>query len=195
MTWRRWRRVWERILMRQKLEVFTVSPQVVTTDSRVNKGLRHEEPARLAARGAYAIVNNDPRVPSERTTHLGYHLSHPVELGDVQESLGISEASSFVLQVKNPLAPPTGEQRVGLSPGKTADYPPDIMDEVFGKGTKGRESYGLRFASCERTELLDYEGAELLLIAAKGGEDGLERTLGEGRGEGKYSPLISFYGC
>ncbi|KAF5377946.1 hypothetical protein D9615_006754 [Tricholomella constricta] len=144
------------------------------------RGTRHEEPARLAARGAYAIVNNDPKVPSQRATHFGYQISHPTEFGDVQDSLGIGKAASFILQVKNPLAPASGPQQPR---GKGADYPKEIMDNIFGKGgAKGRESYGLRFASCEVPELLDYKGAQLLLIAAKGGEEGLEKSLGEGRG-------------
>ena len=69
---------------------------------------------------------------------------------------------------------------------KGAEYPEDIMVDVFGKGgRKGRENYGLRFAPCERPELLNYEGAQLLFIAARDGEEGLEESLGEGRGEGK----------
>ncbi|KAK7458694.1 hypothetical protein VKT23_009693 [Stygiomarasmius scandens] len=146
------------------------------------RGSSHEEPARLVGRGAYAIVNNDPPVPSKRETHLGYHLSHPSpsEIGEVQTSLGIQTASSFIVQVKNPSAPNTGQ---GFSAGKGADYPEWIMDKVFGRnGQKGRESYGLRFASCETTRLLDFEGAQLLLVAARGDEEGLERSLGDGRG-------------
>jgi len=68
---------------------------------------------------------------------------------------------------------------------KGADYPEHIMKDIFGKGgTKGRESYGLRFASCESVELLNYQNAELLFIAARSGDGGLEKSLGEGRGEG-----------
>ncbi|KAF8153751.1 hypothetical protein B0H34DRAFT_65395 [Crassisporium funariophilum] len=148
---------------------------------------RHEAPARLVARGGYAIINSDATTPSKRETHLGYHVSHPTptDLGDVQESLGIYSASSFIVQVKNPLAPATGPQQAHSKP---AEYPEWIMRSVFGAGagkghqTRGRESYGLRFASCETPELLDYQGAELLLIAAKDGEEGLESRLGEGRG-------------
>ncbi|KAF8957285.1 hypothetical protein BDZ97DRAFT_1670316 [Flammula alnicola] len=151
------------------------------------RGTRHQEPARLVARGGYAIVNSEAEVPSERESHLGYHISHPgpKEMGDVQSSLGIYSASSFILQVKNPLAPATGPQQVH---SKSADYPDWIMQGVFGVGegsaehSRGRESYGLRFASCETPELLDYEGAQLLLIAAREGEEGLEKSLGEGRG-------------
>lgn len=71
--------------------------------------------------------------------------------------------------------------------GKGVDYSPTIMDTVFGKGSKGRQSYGLRFTSCSTTDLLDAEGAQLLLIAARQGEEGLETSLGEGRGDSEYS--------
>lgn len=160
-------------------------------------GTRHQGPARLAARGAYAIVNASGSTPSARETHLGYHLSHPPPsaFGGVQKALGIHPASSFVLQVKNPNAPNTGGVRVGLPGGKRAKYPAHIMREVFGageKGGRGREKYGLRFASVEREELLDYEGAELLLIAARAGEEGLEKSLGEGRGEGERGSVRPF---
>ncbi|KAK1216625.1 hypothetical protein PQX77_020745 [Marasmius sp. AFHP31] len=147
------------------------------------RGTRHEEPARLVGRGGYAIVNNNPGVPSERETHLGYHISHPTEIEEssVQSTLGAHKASSFILQVRNPLAPASGPGQPGEG---SAKYPDNIMKGVFGKGGKrGRESYGLRFASCETPELLDYEGAQLLLIAARGGEEGLEASLGDGRGD------------
>ncbi|KAJ3501724.1 hypothetical protein NLJ89_g9212 [Agrocybe chaxingu] len=154
------------------------------------RGTRHEESARLVARGGYAIVNAEARTSSKRETHLGYHVSHPTpsEFGDVQKSLGIYSASSFILQVKNPLAPATAPQQAHT---KGAEYPEWIMHGVFGAAvgsegegqTRGREPYGLRFASCETPELLDYKGAELLLIAAREGEEGLETSLGEGRGK------------
>lgn len=150
------------------------------------RGTRHQAAARLAARGAYAIVNNEARTPSSRETHLGYHLSHPTseDWGEVQAALGLHPASSFVLQVKNPLAPPTGSGRVGLPKSRTVDYPESIMTEVFGKGGgRGREDFGLRFSSVESNEMLDYEGVELLFIAARSGESGLETSLGEGRGK------------
>lgn len=150
-------------------------------------GTRHQGPARIAARGAYAIVNSEGRTPSSRETHLGYHLSHPSpeNFGDVQEALGIHQASSFIVQVKNPDAPNTAGARIGGS--KKAEFSREIMNGVFGAGgSRGRESFGLRFASVEQKEMLDYEGAELLLIAARSGEGGLEESLGEGRGEGRF---------
>ncbi|KAF7436572.1 hypothetical protein PC9H_003405 [Pleurotus ostreatus] len=145
------------------------------------RGTRHKEASRLAARGVYAIVNNEPSVPSKAATHLGFFISHPEKMGEVQEALGIQKASSFVLQVKNPLAPNTGGVRTPSS--KQVNYPESIMKSVFGQGTKGRESYGLRFVDCQTIELLEYEGAELLLIASRSGEEGVETSLGGGRGE------------
>lgn len=65
------------------------------------------------------------------------------------------------------------------------------MHDVFGSAseegdqTRGRESYGLRFASCETPEMLDFEDVQLLLIASRDGEEGLEAILGEGRGTGE----------
>jgi len=113
-------------------------------------------------------------------------------MGEVQSSLGIHSASSFILQVKNPLAPATSPQQVHSKP---AEYPPWILHNIFGAGkgktahTKGRESYGLRFVACGTPELLDYKGAEILLIAARDGEQGLEKSLGEGRGGGERHDL------
>ena len=163
---------------------------VCCKDILIPLGTRHEAPARLVGRGGYAIVNSEDKMPSKRETHLGYHLSHPspTELGEVQESLGIYSASSFILQIKNPLAPATGPLQAHF---KAAEYPQWIMRDIFGssseKGnqTRGRESYGLRFASCETPEMLDFEGAQLLLIASRDGEEGLEVSLGEGRGTGE----------
>jgi hypothetical protein len=123
---------------------------------------------------------------SKRETHLGYHISHPKssEMGNVQSLLGIYSPSSFVLQVKNPHAPTTGPRPVRT---KGADYPAWIMRHVFGAAAeqgqnecRGREPYGLRFASCETPELLEYECAQLLFIAAREGEQRLEDSLAEG---------------
>lgn len=98
--------------------------------------------------------------------------------------LGIHTASSFVLQVKNPEAEPGSfGQRIGLPAGRRAKYPEGILKYVFEKETRGR-SYGLRFVPCNCIDLLDYEGAELLLIAARSGTEGTDESLGESRGKG-----------
>ncbi|KAF8560173.1 hypothetical protein OG21DRAFT_1502510, partial [Imleria badia] len=148
------------------------------------RGVRHEGPVRLAGRGVYAIVNNKGRVPSSDATHLAYHLTHPSSPGAVQEGLGIHTASSFVLQVKNPLADaPEYGQRAGLPPERRARYPDAILDHIFERGSRGRHEYGLRFTTCRSIELLEYEGAELLMIGARAGVAGSDATLGEHRGE------------
>ncbi|KAG2154622.1 hypothetical protein DEU56DRAFT_897708 [Suillus clintonianus] len=147
------------------------------------RGTRHIGPVRLAGRGVYAIVNSQGNVPSRNATHLGYHLSHPTELGDVQKALGIHIASSFVIQVKNPKAEAPAGQRVGLPKSRRAIYSEDIMKYVFGRGEKGRSSIGLRFTNCNCIELLGHEGAELLLIPARTGTEGNDQSLGDGRGE------------
>lgn len=159
-----------------------LGPKTYETKTR---GTRHEGAVRLVARGGYALVNTDARTPSQRETHLGYNVSHPAssDIGDVQSAFGIYTASSFVVQVKNPKAPNTAP---GMGHTKEPDYPDWIMKDVFGAGTaggRGRESYGLRFASVETPELLDHVGAQLLLIAARDGQQGLETSLGQGRGE------------
>ncbi|KAF9046120.1 hypothetical protein BJ165DRAFT_1583545, partial [Panaeolus papilionaceus] len=154
------------------------------------RGERTIGEARLAARGVYAIVNSAASVPSKRSTHFGYIITHPAPdaFADVQASFGIHPACSYVLQVKNPLAPMSGPMFRG-SKRKNAEYPDWIMSKVFGhdsasgEHSKGREEYGLRFASCETPEMLDYEHGELLLIAAREDEEGLETSLGEGRGK------------
>lgn len=148
-------------------------------------GVRHEGSVRLAGRGVYAIVNKKGPVPSGNATHLAYHLTHPSTPVALQEGLGIHTASSFVIQVKNPLADAsTYDRRVGISAGRRAQYPDAILDHVFERGSRGQHEYGLRFTTCRCIELLEYEGAELLMIAARSGVAGSDASLGEHRGEG-----------
>jgi hypothetical protein len=92
----------------------------------------------------------------------------------------------IIRQVKNLLAPVPGSRRVGLSPNRRANYPDWVINNIFGRCRgRGREDYGLRFAPVESIELLEY-GAELLLIAARAGEE-VETSLGEGRGDGRHA--------
>ncbi|KAJ7759291.1 hypothetical protein B0H14DRAFT_3596172 [Mycena olivaceomarginata] len=125
------------------------------------RGTRHDPPARLVARGCYAIVNNDAQKLSQETTYLGYSLSHPApdDFGPVQIALGIYRTGAFVLQVKNPEAS-------GALSTKDVVYPPAIMDG-------GGKPTGLRFAPCAKPQMLDYVGVELLLVAVRGGETAL----------------------
>lgn len=132
------------------------------------------------------MVNNDAGVPSQRSTHLGYRLSHPHDdqLGQVQEELRIYPASSFTLKAKNPFSPST-HPAVGNT--KVAEYPQHIMKNIFGEGgANSREDFSRDFASIESTQLLDYRDAQLLFIAARSGDEGLEKSLGDGRGQGMF---------
>jgi len=85
----------------------------------------------------YAIVNNDPRVPSGCETSRIPSLP-PSELENVQIELWIYPASSFVLQIKKNPAPTSGDQRVGLPVNRHAQYSDEIMLEIFRRGERER---------------------------------------------------------
>lgn len=65
-------------------------------------GKRHNEPARVAGRGQYALFSPKPNTPSQRATHLLYYLTHPSpdKIGEVQEELSIYASGSFIIQVR-----------------------------------------------------------------------------------------------
>jgi hypothetical protein len=121
------------------------------------RGERERPPARPAGEGVYAVVRHGDH------THLAYALEAPADPGEVQKELGIGEEGSYVLSVKNPKASsPRGK---GLDREERARFPEELQ-KVFG---------GNRFVNADPPSLLDYEGAELLLIGA--GED-VSRELG-----------------
>lgn len=60
------------------------------------RGERHVEEARPYAEGVYAITS------TRRASHLAYVLTIPAELGDIQESFGLQERGSWIVQSKNP---------------------------------------------------------------------------------------------
>lgn len=71
----------------------------------------------------------------------------------------------------------------GRDRGKATTANP-MTDKATVGNTKGREDFGLRFANCETTELLDYPSAQLILIASKVGLEGLGRDIGVDRAKG-----------
>jgi hypothetical protein len=101
-----------------------------------------------AGEGVYAIVRHDDH------THLAYALELPAEPGQVQHALNIEPEASYIVTVRNPDAPaPPG---AGLSPRQRASFPPHL-----------RQRFGnRRFIPLDPPELLDYVGAELVLISA-----------------------------
>lgn len=63
------------------------------------RGERTTEEARPYAEGVYAITS------TRRASHLAYLLTIPSELGEIQESFGLRERGSFIVQSKNPKYP------------------------------------------------------------------------------------------
>lgn len=92
-------------------------------------------------------------------------------MGDVQKELGLSTASSFVIQVKNPSAPATGPQPVR---GKGAEYPNWLMQSIFGSRAPG-EGGPARGARKVRTTLCFVRGGRVVRL--------LENTVADDCGE------------
>jgi hypothetical protein len=98
--------------------------------------------------GVYALVQRG------RNLNLTYELELPQRPGEVQEELNIAPQGAFVLSIKNPeTASPPG---AGLPEKEEAHYPKSLQQEFRGR----------RFAT-EDPHLLDYEGAEFILIGAR----------------------------
>lgn len=117
------------------------------TDDRGDRG---RAAARPAGEGVYALIR------SGRRTVLAYALELPERPGEVQEALNIAHEGRLILAVKNPEAnAPAG---VGLDEGRRADFPEDLK----------RRFGDRKWIGADPPELLDYEGAELVLI---GGDD------------------------
>lgn len=112
------------------------------------RGERTRPAARPAGEGKYAIA----RVG--RDMHLVYALELPEQPGAVQKALNIAPEAGFVLSVKNP---EKGSPRAaGLQEDEQADYPKKLQEEFRDR----------KFAS-EDPRLLDYAGAEVLLVGAR----------------------------
>ena len=113
------------------------------------RGDRTRPAARPAGEGIYALLQVG------RDMHLVCALELPETPGPVQAELNIEQRGAFVVAIRNPEAdkPPN----VGLREQDEADYP----------GKLQREFRGRRFATAD-TRLLDYEGAEFILIGAVG---------------------------
>jgi hypothetical protein len=118
------------------------------------RGIRVQPGARAVGEARYAIVDHDGH------THLAYVLELPRSPGEAQRLFNVGRETSYVVAVRNPEAPaPPG---AGLQPHRRAQYPPELS-ELF----RGR-----RFIPAEPPELLDYEGAELVVIGASEDAEG-----------------------
>lgn len=128
-----------------------LEPAVYTT---ATTGERHLEGCRPCGCGVYGIVHHLEGVyRSKQHTHLAYVLEVPENIGTVQHAFNIEKEGSFILAVKNP----TSTTWKGLSVKQRADYPKDLQDKFEGK----------HFIPVEPTSLLDYDGAEVMVIGAK----------------------------
>ncbi|BGO92225.1 hypothetical protein NBRC10512_000957 [Rhodotorula toruloides] len=136
-----------------------LGPKTYETKTR---GTRHQAGARVAASGAYVLytVENYPKDSANESavyhTYFAYEIAVPHEMGEVQEALHIQHEGAFTLQVKNPEAPSTNPA-VGNQPAsKHPQFPPEY-----------KKLFHTKFIPASPPELLDYPGAELLLIPSK----------------------------
>jgi hypothetical protein len=112
------------------------------------RGRRTLPAARPAGEGVYALVQ------IRRNLHLTYELELPERPGEVQREFNIPPQGGFILSIKNPEKPaPPG---TGLPAEEEAHYPKPLQQEFADR----------RFATAD-PRLLDYEGAEFVLIGAR----------------------------
>ncbi|CAL9772128.1 unnamed protein product [Musa acuminata subsp. burmannicoides] len=149
------------------------------------RGHRRRPSARALAEGVYRILRHQS---GRRThTHLVYKLEFPP--GDAenepQESLNVEREASFLIQIKNP-EQGGGGGFSGLQSKRRACFPAQLQGQ-FGKR---------RFGPADPPDFLNYEGCELLLIAAS---DDIDEELGlelrtECEADAKCSDLLQVFG-
>ncbi|CAN6284484.1 unnamed protein product [Urochloa humidicola] len=143
--------------------------------STATRGQRRRPAARALGEGVYRIVRHEPGGQRRRSphTHLVYKLELPIRGdGAPQEAMNVEPEASFLMQVKNP-DPPSGGRGGGDGGGgfrglqrkRRAAFPAHLQ-AAFGSR---------RYAPADPPDLLNYEGCELLLIAAS---DDVEEELG-----------------
>lgn len=112
------------------------------------RGERVEPAARPVGEGGYAIVDHDGH------THLAYVLTRPDPPGPAQDLFRILPEASYVVAVRNPAA--ASDAPAGLGPRQRASFPPEVAARFDGK----------RFLPLDDPHILDFEGAEIILIGA-----------------------------
>lgn len=112
------------------------------------RGMRTRPAARPAGEGAYMLIQPG------RDMHFVYSLELPDKPGKVQRALGIEPEAAFVVSIKNPEK--GSPKAAGLSEERKADYPKSLQQEFEGR----------RFAPTD-PHLLDFEGAEFILVGAR----------------------------
>lgn len=121
------------------------------------RGPQRQSEAIPAGAGRYAISL------SSGESYLVYRLAQPAEPGPAQRTLGIRAEAGYTIAVRNP------DLDVPGFPDQTPDYPPQLR-ERFGE---------LRWMEVSDAGLLDYRGAQLVLIGSfedvGAGDDDLSR--------------------
>ncbi|MDB5105222.1 MAG: hypothetical protein JWP91_2911 [Fibrobacteres bacterium] len=121
---------------------------VGSSAAMVARKLREAPPvpaARACGEGVYAIAAHGAH------THLAYVLELPEEPGEVQEALAISKRANPLISVINPILEIPANQ---VSPQVVLpEYPPKLMAKFGDK----------RSIPANPAELIDYEGAEILV--------------------------------
>lgn len=118
------------------------------TYSTKTRGERVQPAARPAGEGVYAIAS------VKGQAHLVYALELPRQPDEVQKELRIKPEASFALSIKNPEK--GSPASASLREDEQADYPKKLQ-----------EKFRDRRFDREHPELLDYEGAEIVLVGAR----------------------------
>ncbi|BGP40971.1 hypothetical protein JCM10450v2_004976 [Rhodotorula kratochvilovae] len=121
------------------------------------RGTRHQPGARVAAAGAYVLHTTEH--PPEHSanasavyqTHLAYEIAVPHE-----EGLHIQHEGVFTLQVKNPDSASTNPAVRNQPASKHPQFPPEL-----------KHLFTTKFIPANPSSLLNYPGAELLLLPSK----------------------------
>lgn len=112
------------------------------------RGKRMLAAVRPAGEGVYVLLQRG------RNLHLSYELELPRKPGEVQQELNIEPQAAYILSIKNPKA--------GSPPGAGL---PERAEPHYPKSLE-REFRGRRFTA-EDPHLLDYEGAEFIMVGAR----------------------------
>ena len=118
-----------------------------------------------------------------RACRFAYRLLTPITAGPAQVMLGLAAQGVVGMSVKNPAHP--GAPGVGLGAGERARFPPALAERAFG-GLSG--GYSWAPASVNGGALLDFAGAEVLLVGGDAGPPppGGERAGGRGGAPGRH---------
>ncbi len=105
--------------------------------------------ARPVGEGLYRIFKHKDH------THLVYSLELPQKPGEAQDLFRVEDEASYIIIVKNPRKGGRSAES-GLGEGERADFPEDLQQAFHGED----------FGSAEPPDLLDYRGAEFILVSA-----------------------------